>query len=100
MADAREQAEAKRLANGWNFQHVWLAFIAAIFLQSLILPCMCMEGTVKGWIALGVDMLVLIRVAVAWGRNETGRGWLFYVILLYTSAFWIEGIVWVYMGHH
>jgi len=100
MAEAREQVEAKRLAYGWNFPHVWLSFLAAIFLQSLILPCMCMEGTVKGWIALGVDMLVLIRVAIAWVRNETGRGWLFYVILLYTSAFWIEGIVWLYTGHH
>jgi hypothetical protein len=86
--------------NRWHFGHIWAAFLAAIILQSLILPCLCVEGTVKGWIALGFDVLVLIRVAVAWGRNETGRGWLFYVILLYTSAFWIEGLAWAFMPHH
>ncbi len=100
MAEAREQSEAKRLAYGWNFPHVWLAFLAAILSQSLLLPCLCWEGSVRGYIAFAVDLLVLVRVAIAWASNETGRGWLFYVILLYTSAFWIEGIVWVYMKHH
>jgi hypothetical protein len=97
MVEAHEQAEGKGLANGWNFGHVWVAFIVAILLQSLILPCLCAEGTVKGMIALGFDTFVAIRVAIAWLRNETGRGWLFYTILLYTSAFWIEGIVWIFM---
>ena len=91
MVDSCEQGEGKRSASGWNFQHLWLAFVAAVFLQSLILPCLCAEGDAKGKVALAFDLLVLARMGFAWITNETGRGWLFYVILLYTSAFWIEG---------
>ena len=74
MAEACEHSEAKRLACGWNFPHIWLAFLAAILSQSLLLPCLCWEGTAKGYLAFAVDLLVLIRVAIAWASNETGRG--------------------------
>jgi len=100
MVEANEQAAGRGLANGWRFGHVWCAFIVTILLQSLFLSCLCIEGAVKGMIALAFDTLVVIRVAIAWARNETGRGWLFYAILLYTSAFWIEGVVWIFMRDH
>ena len=100
MIQGHEQCEDKGLTSGWNFPHLWLAFVAAVFWQSLILPCLCAEGDAKGKVALAFDLLVLARMGFAWITKETGRGWLFYVILLYTSAFWIEGAAWVLLPHH
>jgi hypothetical protein len=99
MKQVPDQSEQSEAATGWQYGQICVAFTVAIVLQSLMLPCLCEVGTAKGKLALGVDALVFARTAIAWMRKETGRGWLFYAVLLYTSAFWIEGLAWVFTGH-
>ena len=49
-------------------------------------------------IALYFDGLVILRMVIASFLCETGRGWIFYVVLCYTSAGWIEGITYWVLG--
>jgi hypothetical protein len=82
----------------WNYQHVLVGFAITVILQGLFLPCLCNIGQAKsvfGWV---IDLLVAIRIAVAYLRKETGRGWLFYVVLLYTSPVWITLVAWIVLG--
>ena len=85
---------------GWNYVQLGYAFFISFLLQAMFLPCLCYLGTAKGRIAAIFDILVVIRTAIARITNERGRGWLFYVILLYTSVLWIEGLVWLFLGGH
>lgn len=84
----------------WNFKHLLAALFAGFVLQSLLLPCLCDIGTAKTAFAYAFDVLVLIRVAAARACCETGKGWLFYVVLCYTSPAWIEGVAYLVLGGH
>ena len=48
--------------------------------------------------ALMFDLFVAGRILFAYVRNEKGRGWIFYVVLMYSSALWIEGVTYVVFG--
>ncbi len=65
----------------WNYMAVLIAFLFALLLQFILLPCLCYEGTVKMQIAGVVDAMVLVRLLLARIRRERGRGWIFYAIL-------------------
>ena len=84
----------------WNFKHLLAALLAGFVLQSLFLPCLCDIGTAKITLAYAFDVLVLIRVAAARACHETGKGWLFYAVLCYTSPAWIEGAAYFVLGGH
>ena len=75
-----------------------VAFFIGLILQSFVLPCLCTIGTAKMTFALVFDVMVLTRMLVAYRRHETGRGWIVYAVLCYTSAGWIEGITYLVLG--
>ncbi len=75
-----------------------VAFFIGFILQALVLPCLCQIGTAKMALAIVFDLLVLARTLVAYRRRETGRGWIVYAGLCYTSAGWIEGITYLVLG--
>jgi hypothetical protein len=84
----------------WNFKHLLAALLAGFVFQSLLLPCLCDIGTAKTAFAYAFDVLVLIRIAAARACHETGKGWLFYGVLCYTSPAWIEGVAYLVIGGH
>jgi hypothetical protein len=73
----------------WNFRRLTYAFIISFVLQQLFLPCLCSIGTAKIALAIVVDGLVVARAIVAYIIRERGSGWIFYAVLLYSSAGWI-----------
>lgn len=84
----------------WNFRHLGAALFIGFVLQNLLLPCLCEIGTAKIKFALCFDTLVLLRMAIAYFSRETGRGWIFYAVLCYTSAAWIEGLTYLVLGRN
>ncbi len=82
----------------WNFRHLGVALLIGLVLQSLVLPCLCDIGTPKIKFALCFDALVLMRMMIAYSGRETGRGWIFYAVLCYASAAWIEGLAYLISG--
>ena len=82
----------------WNLRNLGAALFIAFVFQSLLLPCLCPIGTAKITLAYCFDCLVLLRMMIAHLRSETGRGWLFYAVLCYTSVAWIEGITYLVLG--
>jgi hypothetical protein len=82
----------------WNFGNLGAALFISFVLQSLFLPCLCQIGTAKMNFALGFDALVLLRMMIAYFGRETGRGWIFYAVLCYTSPVWIEGLTYLVLG--
>ena len=69
------------VARPWPVKYALVWLMAGVVTQSVVLPCLCYEGTVKMQIAGLVDLLVLLRIVVAGVRKETGRGWIFYAAL-------------------
>src|SRR5258707_9378327 len=84
----------------WNFRHLGAALFIGFVLQSLFLPCLCSIGDAKIALAYAFDGFVLVRMLVAWIARETGRGWIFYAVLCYTSTAWIEGVAYLVIGGH
>ncbi len=82
----------------WNFKHVWLAWAVGVAVQGLFLPCLCNIGIATMQFSFIFDGLMLVRILVAWHWEETGRGWVFYTWLCYTSPLWIEGLTWLILG--
>jgi hypothetical protein len=85
-------------AKGWNYQHMVVALLVSFLLQALVLPCLCPIGNAKMTFAMTFDVLVLARTLVAYKCKETGRGWIAYAVLCYTSAGWIEGVTYLVLG--
>jgi hypothetical protein len=92
----QKPAEAGARPTPWNYQHLLMAFIIGFILQNIVLSSLDIEGSAKFIVALIFDALYLARVAWAYWRKETGRGWIFYIVLMYTSAGWIEGSLWLH----
>ncbi|HEY3375924.1 MAG TPA: hypothetical protein VGL77_00385 [Armatimonadota bacterium] len=90
---AEDSSASERVAAPWNYQRLLLALVISFVLQMLFLPCMCAEGTGKVDFALMFDGYVVLRLLVAWLRNERGRTWVFYSVLLYTSPVWITILI-------
>lgn len=87
--DATASEPTRASEDAWDYRHLMGALVAAVVLQAMFLPCLCAAGTAAITLALVYDGLVLVRIAVARLRQETGRGWIFYVVLLYTSPVWM-----------
>jgi len=90
--------ERSTIHGAWNYRHVAVALFVSFVLQTLFLQCLCPIGTAKMTFALVFDALILARTLVAYWRHETGRGWIVYSILCYTSAGWIEGLTYLVLG--
>jgi uncharacterized membrane protein len=82
----------------WNFQQLAAALVLGFMLQAAVLPCLCAIGTAKMSFAIVFDLLAVARGWMAYRRHETGRGWVLYAVLCYTSAGWIEGIAYLVLG--
>lgn len=78
---------------GWNYRILLVAFLGGWILKSLLLPCLCYKGVVSLHMALAVDVMILIRVLVAYRIKEQGRGWIFYSILTVASGPMILSLV-------
>ena len=82
----------------WNFRQLGAALFISFVLQNIFLPCLCPIGTAKVVFALSFDGLVLVRMIWAYFRRETGKGWIVYAVLCYSSVVWIEGITYIVLG--
>ena len=82
----------------WNFKYLSIALFIGFGLQSLFLPCLCDVGTAKMALAFSFDGLVLIRMLLAYFRRESGKGWIVYAVLCYTSVLWVEGLAYLVLG--
>jgi len=87
-------------SSSWDYKHLWSALVIAFVLQSMLLPCLCDVGMAKMKLALWFDLLVALRIGMARVIGETGRGWIFYAILIWTSPGWIEGLAILVHGPH
>lgn len=56
------------------------------------------KGGTEWSLGLGWDAYVVIRMAVAYFRKDTGRDWIIYSILCWTSPLWISAIVYLAVG--
>jgi len=74
------------------------ALFIGFILQSLFLPCLCQIGVAKMTFAFYFDVFVFLRMVISYFCRETGQGWIFYTVLCYTSAAWIEGITYLILG--
>ena len=83
----------------WNFGFLIYTLVFAFIAQSIFLPCLCMEGTVKMQFAIMLDGLVVLRTFLAWLLKEKNKGWIFYAALLYSSPLWINLIIMVAHKH-
>ena len=86
------------LVKCWNYEQLTAALIISFLLQSLFLPCLCDIGTAKIMFAYVLDVLILLRIGVAYFCREKCGGWKFYVWLLYTSPIWINGVAYMLTG--
>lgn len=73
---------------------------AAVVLQQLFLNCLCWQGAAKTNFAGIVDLLIAIRLLAGWLFRETGRGWVYYYVVLLTSPLWAHLAFWYVIGRH
>lgn len=85
----KQTAQVNGQKDLWNFRQLTYAFIISFVLQQLFLPCLCSIGTAKIILAMTIDALVIVRATVAYIIRERGSGWIFYLVLLYSSTAWI-----------
>ena len=94
MSDTPEMASTENAQPAvWNFRQLLIAFFVTLTIHTVILQGTDPIGPVLIRFSWMFDGLVLMRILVALVLNEHGRGWLFYMILLYTSPIWISFIV-------
>lgn|GEM_PF-3201806 len=89
----------KKEKSTWNFFHLFLAVLIGILLQSIILPCLCGIGNAKMIIALIFDLFIFMRIVLAILIREKNKGWIYYCILCYASAFIIELASMIFLPH-
>jgi hypothetical protein len=77
----------------WNAQAVALSVPIAFIAQVLFTPCLCHLSAFVMGMAVVFDVLLLIRATIAHFLKERGRGWILYVLLSYTSPWWISWLV-------
>ncbi|MBI9018575.1 MAG: hypothetical protein JEZ07_15085 [Phycisphaerae bacterium] len=65
----------------WNWPAVVVCFVVGLLIQSVLLPCMCRDGSVKMGVAFVFDILITLRLGWAYFRKEKGKVWLFYAAL-------------------
>ncbi len=93
-------SDVEEATGEWNYVQLFLALIVAFVVTCMLMPCLCNIGTAKTQVALVFLVLIVLRIAVARIRKEKGRGWIFYVIVIYTCPFWIEAASWLVFGRH
>ncbi len=89
--------EAQR--EGWNYKLLLVAFFYG-FIGQMCLPCLCQVGVAKSTVAFIFDGLFILRIIAARLLKQKDKGWIFYAILVATSALWIELAAWITIGGH
>ena len=82
----------------WNFKRLLAISAAAFILQVLSLPCLCEVGQAKFSFALVLDLVVALRVGVAYLTRERGDAWIIYAWLVGTSPVWITAVAYLVLG--
>ncbi len=77
----------------WNYPLALLAVAFGIAGQIIFLPALDYLSDARLFAAFTFDLIVLIRIAIAYRTFETGPGWGAYSILSLTSPSWIETLV-------
>jgi hypothetical protein len=91
MQEGVSQTDGRKEKSTWNFQHLFIAWVAGIVFQLLIIaPCCCYIGTATTLFTVVFDVVILLRIAIAYVLKEKGKGWILYCGLCYSSALWIE----------
>lgn len=98
METAATQSVENPSRSSWNFQHLTLAIVFGFITQSLFCVCLCNIGEAKGKYGAIMLGLIAFRAVVAYLCRERNRGWVFYTILAYTSAGWIQIISRIVFG--
>tara|TARA_B100000609_G_scaffold197469_1_gene194912 strand:+ start:789 stop:1091 length:303 start_codon:yes stop_codon:yes gene_type:complete len=95
VADKSASTEKK----GWNYSSLTCALIVGLLAQCVFLPCLCAEGTAKINFAIVFDVLIVLRIILAKILKQRDKGWIFYLIMIYTSPLWIELAAWIVFTH-
>ncbi len=74
----------------WNRRWLGVSLVLGLVGQAVFLPCLCAQGEAKMLFAAVLDLLWGLRVGLACYRQERGRGWVFYALLILTSPLWIN----------
>ena len=85
-------ADVLEVLDTWNYPELVSAMFCGFILQGLLLPTFDSSSAARCAYAEWFDLLVIARVLWAYFLYETGKGWIFYCVLMLTSAMWIPGI--------
>ena len=77
----------------WNFRMLGVALVISFILQMAFFDWLHSEGGTEAKFGLAWDAFVVARMVLAYFRKETGRDWLIYAVLCYTSPIWIIAMV-------
>jgi hypothetical protein len=83
---------------GWNYRQLLLALVIGFLLQFFLADWLHVKGDTEFKFGLGFDVFILLRMTIAYFRKESGRGWIFYAVLCYTSIVWIDIIIYLVVG--
>ena len=86
------ETSSTAVRRGWPLGVILSVLVLIFLLQSILLPCLCDQGTVKMNIALAVDGLILVRLLIAKLRKESSRDWMIYLALGGSSLLWIPRV--------
>jgi hypothetical protein len=87
-------------AEGWNYRYLYCALVFGFMLQSMFLSCACNRGSIRMMAAFGFDGLMVLRIIVVKLLKQKDKGWIFYMILIYSSPVWIRLLAAVLIGGH
>jgi hypothetical protein len=94
----RKPKAADAAAEGWDCEQLILALVVTVVVQYVTLVYACEAGVAKIKLACVFDALVALRFIAAWALRQRDRGWIFYLVLLYSSPIWITATAWMITG--
>ena len=93
-----DYARMTRMGTNWPIKWLIVSLVILVFLHLLLMPCLCAQGNVKLGTALGLDLMLGLRIVWANIRAERSRMWILYLTIVTASMVWIplavEGTLW------
>lgn len=86
--------------SNWHFGYVAAALLVGMVLQIIWLPCLCSIGKAKRAFAGMVDVLIILRILMAYFTKEESNGWKAHSILALSSFAWIDVVSRIMFGWH
>jgi hypothetical protein len=93
-----QEADAPAEPAEWNYRELVWASLFGIGFQGIVLPAFQAIGEARCEYAAWFDALFIVRVLLAYFCREKGKGWMFYSMLILSSAIWIYGITSLALG--